>query len=152
VSDLNVILISAKFNIFRICWWQNGSRNNNYDILDRISYRLKMLSRCVVRSIEKFLFLITTSVSKQSGIKLVLSNGLNFWPKAVSDLDPSLLMSDFAMSHIVWDVTSGLARRVSHHSSAFSRLSRLIDFETQFPALLHSGSMVSCHRVLSLIL
>jgi hypothetical protein len=41
---------------------------------------------------------------------------------------------------------------ISHHSSAFFRGMRLIDFETQLTAFLHPGSLVSCHNFLILFL
>jgi hypothetical protein len=47
-------------------------------------------------------------------------------------------------------VTSGLLIFVSHHSSAFLRVIRLIDFVTQLNSVLHAGSLVSCHNFLSL--
>jgi hypothetical protein len=71
---------------------------------------------------------------------------------AVGALGPSLFIRDFAMGHIAWGVSSVLANRVSHRSSAFFRVSRLIDFETQLSVILHSGSLVSCHNFLSLFL
>jgi hypothetical protein len=39
---------------------------------------------------------------------------------------------------------------VSHRSSASLRVNRLIDFVTQLTAVLHAGSLVSCHNFLSL--
>jgi hypothetical protein len=36
---------------------------------------------------------------------------------------------------------------VSHRSSAFLRVIRLIDFVTQLTAVLHAGSLVSCQMV-----
>jgi hypothetical protein len=44
------------------------------------------------------------------------------------------------------------ANRVYHCSSAFFRVSRLIDFETQLSAILHSGYLVSCRNFLTAIL
>jgi hypothetical protein len=41
---------------------------------------------------------------------------------------------------------------VSHRSSAFFRIMRLIVFETQFTAVLHAGSLVSCHNFLIFLL
>jgi hypothetical protein len=41
---------------------------------------------------------------------------------------------------------------VSHRSSAFFRIVREIAFETQFTAVLHLGSLVSCHNFLILFL
>jgi hypothetical protein len=49
-------------------------------------------------------------------------------------------------------VTSALPIFVSHRSSAFFRVIRLIAFEIQFTAALHAGSLVSCHNFLSLFL
>jgi hypothetical protein len=42
-------------------------------------------------------------------------------------------------------VTSQLPVFVSHRSSAFFRVIRLICFVTQLTAVLHAGSQVSCH-------
>jgi hypothetical protein len=84
---------------------------------------------------------------------LALSTGWYLSPKApwmaVGALGPSMFIRDFAMGHIAWGVSSVLANRVSHRSSAFFRVSRLIDFETQLSAVLHSGSLVSCHNFLT---
>jgi hypothetical protein len=41
---------------------------------------------------------------------------------------------------------------VSHCSSVFFRIMRLIAFETRFTAVLHLGSLVSCHSFLILFL
>jgi hypothetical protein len=41
---------------------------------------------------------------------------------------------------------------VSHRSSAFFRIMRLIDFETQLTAFLYPGSLVSCQNFLILFL
>jgi hypothetical protein len=41
---------------------------------------------------------------------------------------------------------------VSYHSSAFFRVMHLIDFETKLTAILHPGSLVSCHNFLILFL
>jgi hypothetical protein len=49
-------------------------------------------------------------------------------------------------------VISALPIFVSHCSSAFLRVIRLIAFETQLTTVLHTGSMVSCHNFLSLCL
>jgi hypothetical protein len=49
------------------------------------------------------------------------------------------------MGHIAWGLTSVFANIVSHRSSAFFRVMRVIAFETQFTAVLHPGSLVSCH-------
>jgi hypothetical protein len=38
---------------------------------------------------------------------------------------------------------------VSHRSSAILRVNRLIDFVNQLTAVLHAGSLVSCHNFLS---
>jgi hypothetical protein len=40
---------------------------------------------------------------------------------------------------------------VSHRSSAFLWVNRLIDFATQSTVVLHAGSLLSCHNVLSLL-
>jgi hypothetical protein len=47
-------------------------------------------------------------------------------------------------------VTSELLIFVSRRSSAFLRVIHLIDFVTQLTAVLHAGSLVSCHNFLSL--
>jgi hypothetical protein len=57
----------------------------------------------------------------------------------------------------IWDLIAGgvssvFASFVSHRSSAFFRVMRLIDFETQLTFFLHSGSLVSCHNFLILFL
>jgi hypothetical protein len=67
-------------------------------------------------------------------------------------LGPSLLRSYFAMGHIAWCVTSALPIFVSHRSSAFLWVIRLIAFETQVTAILHAVSLVSCHTFLRLCL
>jgi hypothetical protein len=71
---------------------------------------------------------------------------------AVGVLDPSLFVRDFAMGHIAGGVSSVFASFVSHLSSAIFWVMRLIDFETQFAAFLHPGSLVSCHNFLILFL
>jgi hypothetical protein len=43
------------------------------------------------------------------------------------------------MGQIAWGVTSVLFIFVSHRSSAFLRVIRLIDFVTQLTAVLHAG-------------
>jgi hypothetical protein len=47
-------------------------------------------------------------------------------------------------------VTSDLATCVSHRSSEFLRVIRLIDFATQLTAVLHAGSLDSYHNILTL--
>jgi hypothetical protein len=54
------------------------------------------------------------------------------------------------MGQIAWGVTSVLLIFVSHRSSVFLRVIHLIDFVTQLTAVLHAGSLVSCHNFLSL--
>jgi hypothetical protein len=49
-------------------------------------------------------------------------------------------------------VTSQFPTLVSHRSSAFLRVIRLTVLVTQFTAILHAGSRVSCHNFLSLCL
>jgi hypothetical protein len=56
------------------------------------------------------------------------------------------------MGHIDYGVTSALLIFVSHHSSAFLGVIRLIAFETQLTAVLHAGSLVSCYNIPSLCL
>jgi hypothetical protein len=56
------------------------------------------------------------------------------------------------MGHIAWGVTSVLLIFVSHRSSAFLEVIRLIVFVTQLTAVLHAGALVSCHSFLSLCL
>jgi hypothetical protein len=58
-------------------------------------------------------------------------------------------MRDFAIGHIK-GVTSVFAIFVPRRSNAFLRVNRLIDFATQLTAVLHVGSLVSCHNFLSL--
>jgi hypothetical protein len=95
-------------------------------------------------------------ISKQSAIALAFSDGRNLRPEvpwiAVDALGPSLSRRHFAMSHIVWSVASALPIFVSHRSSVSLRVIRLIAFETQWTAVLHAGSRVSCHNFLSLCL
>jgi hypothetical protein len=50
---------------------------------------------------------------------------------AVAALGPSLFVRDFAMGHLAGGGSLVSASFVSHHSSAFLRVVRLIDFETQ---------------------
>jgi hypothetical protein len=50
------------------------------------------------------------------------------------------------MGQIAGGVISVFASFVSHRSSAFFRVMRLIDFETQLTAFLHPASLVSCHN------
>jgi hypothetical protein len=92
--------------------------------------------------------------SKQSAIALALSTGWYFRPKrpwmAVGALGPSLFVRDFAIGYIAWGVYSVFASFVSHRSSAFFCIMRLIDFKTQLTAFLHLGSLVSCHNFLIL--
>jgi hypothetical protein len=87
--------------------------------------------------------------SKQSAIALAFSNGRNFRPKgpqeAVGALGPTLFRRDFAVGSILWGVTSQLPIFVSHRSRAFFRVIRPICFVTQLTAVLHAGSLVSCH-------
>jgi hypothetical protein len=71
---------------------------------------------------------------------------------AVGALGPSLFARDLAMSHIAWGVTSVFANIVSHRSSVFFRVMRLIAFETPFTAVSHPASLVSCHNFLILFL
>jgi hypothetical protein len=52
---------------------------------------------------------------------------------------------NFAMGHILWGVTWQLHIFISNRSSAFFRVIRLICFVTQLTAVLHAGSLVSCH-------
>jgi hypothetical protein len=90
--------------------------------------------------------------SKQSAVAFAFSDGWNVRPEgpwiAIGALGPSLFRRDFAMGHIAWGVTSVLPVFVSHRSSAFFRVTRLIEFVTQLTAVLHAGSLVSCHNFL----
>jgi hypothetical protein len=89
---------------------------------------------------------------KNSTIVMALTTGLYFRLKrpwmAVGALSSSLFVRDFAMGHIAWGATSVFASFVSHRTSASFRGMRLIAFETQFTAVLHVGSLVSCHNFL----
>jgi hypothetical protein len=95
-------------------------------------------------------------LSKQSAIVLAFPNGWNFIPKgpwiAVGALSPSLFVRSFSMGQFAWGVTSDLAIFDSHRSSALLRVMRLIVFEIKSNALLHIGSLVSCHSFLNLFL
>jgi hypothetical protein len=92
--------------------------------------------------------------SKQSAIVLAFSNGLKVKQRgpriAVGAFGPSLFMRDFAIGHAARGVTSVFATFVSHRSSAFLRVNRLIDFATQSTVVLHAGALVSCHNFSSL--
>jgi hypothetical protein len=94
--------------------------------------------------------------SKQSAIALALSDGYKLRPEgpwiAVSALGRSVFRRDFAMCHIDWGVTSELPILISPRSSAFLKVNHLTDFVTQLTAVLHAGSLVSCHNFLSLCL
>jgi hypothetical protein len=94
--------------------------------------------------------------SKQSAIALALSNGRNLTPEgpwiAVGALGPFLLRRDFAMSHIIWEVTSQLSIFISHRSCTFFRVIRLIRFVTQLTDVLHAGCLVSWNIFRSLCL
>jgi hypothetical protein len=70
--------------------------------------------------------------------------------KAVDVVGLSLLRRDFAMGQVAWCVTSELPIFVSHRLSVFLRVIHLVDFVTQLTAVLHAGSLVSCHNFLSL--
>jgi hypothetical protein len=59
---------------------------------------------------------------------------------------------DSAIRRIVWGVTSQFANFVSHLSSALFRTVLLTLRVTQFIAVLHAGSLVSCHYFLSFLL
>jgi hypothetical protein len=73
-----------------------------------------------------------------------------FWE--VGALGPSLLLSYFAIGHIASGVSSVFYNFVSHFSSVFFRIMRLIAFEAWFTAVLHPGFLVSCHSFLILFL
>jgi hypothetical protein len=62
------------------------------------------------------------------------------------------LEEELPMGHISYGGTSALHIFVSHRSSAFLRVIRLIAFETQLTAVLHAGSLVCCHNFRSLCL
>jgi hypothetical protein len=91
--------------------------------------------------------------SKQSAIALAFSDGWNLRPEgpwiAVGVLGPSLFQRDLAMGQIAWGVTSVLPVFVSHRSSVFFGVTRLIEFVTQLTAVLHAGSLVSCRNCFS---
>jgi hypothetical protein len=65
---------------------------------------------------------------------------------------PPLFVRDFATCHIDWDVILQFAIFVSHRSSALFRVIFLIDLVTQFTAVLHVGSLISCHNFVSFFL
>jgi hypothetical protein len=54
------------------------------------------------------------------------------------------------MGQIAWELTSVFPIFVSHRSSAFLWVIRLIDFVTQLTAVLHARSSVYCQNFLSL--
>jgi hypothetical protein len=65
---------------------------------------------------------------------------------------PPLLERDFGISFIAEGVISQFANVVSHLSSAPFRTILLIFQVTQFTAVLHAGSLVSCHNFPSFLL
>lgn len=58
--------------------------------------------------------------------------------------------SDFSTGHITWGVASQILTFVSHSSSAFLRVIRLMVLVTQLTAVSHCGSRVTCHSFLNL--
>jgi hypothetical protein len=70
---------------------------------------------------------------------------------AVGASGPSLFIRDFAVGHIDWGVTSQFPTFVSHRSSAFLRVIRLMVLATQLTAVLHAGSRVTCHSFLNFL-
>jgi hypothetical protein len=69
---------------------------------------------------------------------------------AVGTFGQSLFISDFAIDHRAWGVTSQFPTFVSHRSSAFLRVIRLMVSATQLTAVLHAGSPVTCHNFLNI--
>jgi hypothetical protein len=63
---------------------------------------------------------------------------------------PPLFMRNFAIGHIDWGVTFQFANLVSHLSSDLFQTIFPIFGVTEFIAVLHAGSLVSCHNFLSL--
>jgi hypothetical protein len=63
---------------------------------------------------------------------------------------PFLFISDYATGHRAWGVISQFPTSVSHHSSAFLRVLRLMVLTTQLSAVLHAGSWVTSHSFLNL--
>lgn len=63
-----------------------------------------------------------------------------------------ILWGIFAIGHIAWGMTSQSGNFVSDFSSALFWTILLILWVTQLAAVLHVGSMVSCHNFLSFLL
>jgi hypothetical protein len=59
-------------------------------------------------------------------------------------------MSDFTIGHTAWGVTSQFPTFISHRSSAFLRVIRLMVLATQLSAVLHVKSRVNCHTFFNL--
>jgi hypothetical protein len=93
---------------------------------------------------------------EQSSIALVSSFRWYVIPKcpwtAVGAFGPPRFISDFAIGHRTWGVTSHLPTFVSYLLSAFLRVSRLMGLPTQLTAVLRAGSLVTRHSFLNLLL
>jgi hypothetical protein len=88
--------------------------------------------------------------SKQSPITSALSFLWYIIPKdtwtAVGAFGPSISISDFAIDHSAWDVTSQFPTFVSLRSSAFLRVISPMVLATPLTAVVHAGSRVTCRR------
>jgi hypothetical protein len=94
--------------------------------------------------------------SKQSAIALAFLFGwyvICIGPRtAIGAFGPYLLISNFAIDHNAWDVTSQFPTFISHCSNAFLWDICLIILAAQLTVVLHAGSWVACCSVLNLIL
>jgi hypothetical protein len=70
--------------------------------------------------------------------------------RAVCTFGRSLFISDLAVSHRAWHVTSQFRTFVSHCSSAFLWVIHLMVMATQLTVVLRDGSQVTCHSFLNL--
>jgi hypothetical protein len=76
--------------------------------------------------------------------------GLKDRKNAVGTLGPTLFVRDFAEGPYSPKYDLGASYFSPHRSSALLGVIRLIDFATQLTAVLHAGSLISCHNFLSL--
>jgi hypothetical protein len=93
--------------------------------------------------------------SKQSTIMLALS--IEYYTEVrgqwiAEAFGPLLFQRDFAIGHTAWSVTLQSVNSVSPLSSAHFQTIPLILQVTQFTAVLHDESMISCHYFLKLLL
>jgi hypothetical protein len=68
----------------------------------------------------------------------------------VGAFGPSIFISNFAIGHTAWGVTSQFPAFVFHRSNAFLRVISLMFFATELCAVLYAGSWVTCHSVRNL--